>query len=137
MQDGEVGVLKIPPEREALPGAAGAAVVEPEEHGHGHGRDPDLLRIGDGTGQAEFIAMAPNAIPVARSVTVEADGLFDISGIEVTFDRLTVNGGKVYLAGFAGAAADEMPPATAHTPMASGSRCGGKAEMSRAVAAGV
>jgi autotransporter-associated beta strand protein len=65
----------------------------------GHGD----LRIGDGTGRAEFVPLANNAIPAARSVTVEADGLFNIGGVEVTFDLLTLNGGKVELGGFAGA----------------------------------
>jgi autotransporter-associated beta strand protein len=64
------------------------------------------LRIGAGVGpagQADFSTLVPNMIPVARSVTVDADGLFRISSLEVAFDRLTMNGGKVELAGGTGA----------------------------------
>jgi autotransporter-associated beta strand protein len=64
------------------------------------------LRIGDGVGpagQAEFLPLVTNMIPAARSVTVEADGFVQISSLEETFDRLTVNGGRVDLAGGTGA----------------------------------
>jgi autotransporter-associated beta strand protein len=63
------------------------------------------LRIGDGVGpagQAEFHPLVTNMIPAARSVTVEADGFVQISSLEETFDRLTVNGGRVDLAGGTG-----------------------------------
>ena len=63
------------------------------------------VRIGDGvgpTGQAEFVPLVNNAIPVARSVTVEADGFFRISGLELAFDGLMLNGGRVELAGARG-----------------------------------
>ena len=69
------------------------------------------VRVGDGVGppgptfqdgQAEFIPLVPNPILATRSVTVDTEGFFLVNSLEVTFDRLTLNGGTVELAGGTG-----------------------------------
>jgi autotransporter-associated beta strand protein len=64
------------------------------------------LSIGDGVGpagQAVFRPLVSHTVPAARSVTVDADGFVGITSLEEAFQRLTLNGGRVELAGTAAA----------------------------------
>jgi autotransporter-associated beta strand protein len=56
------------------------------------------VRVGDGVGgsrQASLLAAGHDRIGDTRTVTVESDGLYDMSNVRETIDRLTVNGGEV------------------------------------------